>query len=239
MTNYLLAYDIAGDTVGADIFTFNETDLGGNPPFKISTSIDAGYSDISGIENWNKYGLDLDKDWLFVRDEIYEIVKTAGSGDIPTGFDTLTTPEKIVCCEYGIGDMSQRIAVVGQTAVTQLQALYRQSGITARGKRFLVASIEVQQNLPTHEEQLLSELLTNGVMQTYMQFSILGSLENSPFQNQSHLIDGIADWLYGRTGTAYDGIGLLQKGWTPDIETDMQALVDRLYDILINGNYIL
>lgn len=44
-------------------------------PFKIENTISPGYADVSTIRNWHKYGINLNRDYIFVRKEIKSIVE--------------------------------------------------------------------------------------------------------------------------------------------------------------------
>lgn len=44
-------------------------------PFKIEDTVSDGYADISSILNWDTYGWDLNRDYLFIRKEIKKLVE--------------------------------------------------------------------------------------------------------------------------------------------------------------------
>lgn len=58
-------------------------------PFKIEDTVSAGYADISSIINYDKFGWDLDRDYLYVRKEIKNLVQQKG---IDSCIDTRSTP---------------------------------------------------------------------------------------------------------------------------------------------------
>lgn len=64
-------------------------------PFKVESTVSSNRSDISSIENWYKYGIlttkYLDKDYIFIRDRIRELVEQiAITGTISTETDPTT-----------------------------------------------------------------------------------------------------------------------------------------------------
>ena len=60
MKRNLYSYIINGNVLGTDIETWSNIEISGNEPFIISSenSID-GYSNISSIENWDRYGISV------------------------------------------------------------------------------------------------------------------------------------------------------------------------------------
>jgi hypothetical protein len=57
MRLYLQAYQINGQTLGTELETWNGDQLGNNEPFITSTfSFVDGYSNITSIENWHRFG---------------------------------------------------------------------------------------------------------------------------------------------------------------------------------------
>ena len=62
MKKKLLAYQISGQTVSVDVFSWSEIELEGNKPFLSiddGESIPSGYTDISSIHNWSSFGWDV------------------------------------------------------------------------------------------------------------------------------------------------------------------------------------
>lgn len=120
MKKFLLAYQISGQTVGIDLFSWVDSDLNGNEPFKIINSGDTipdGFINISSIENWNKFGDGVANDYFVYKSEIKTLV-----GEI--GWTGLTNNEKDLAIKYySYPDMTEAITYLMTTkGMTQAQA---------------------------------------------------------------------------------------------------------------------
>jgi hypothetical protein len=231
MNNKLAAYIIDGEIVGTQITTYLVSELNNNKAFKAVDVIPEGYADISSIKNWHIFGLNTGKDYRFVRDRIKEIVVELGDGDEEAGYNLLSIPDKIIATEHKIGTQPQRIATVGFDNTVKLGLLYHSRVSSDRQVRAGYAITELYSRLPNHAEEVLDEIMGLGgnLFITYAFFGREGTLEGDTKA-------GIMDYMYGREGTTFEGVGLLQKPWTP-IDMTMEQLVDKLYDIVIGGNY--
>ena len=92
----LLAYQISGQTVGVDLSGWNDADLNGNDAFKIilsGTTVPSGYTEITSIENWNRFGLQVANDYSVVKFEIKDIAELLG-------WTGLTNTEKDLAIKY-------------------------------------------------------------------------------------------------------------------------------------------
>jgi hypothetical protein len=225
------AYIIDGQIIGIERKSYLVADLNGNKPYITADVLPEGYADITSIEGWHTYGMHTGKDYRFVRDRIKYLVKELGNGDEVVGFNALSFPDKLIACEHKLGTQDQRIGVVGidNTVMLGLQYHSRVSG--DRQVRAGYAITELYTRIPDQAEEVLNDIMTMGgnLFITYMFFGREGTLEGDEHA-------GIMDYMYGRTGTIFEGIGLLQKPWQP-IDMTMQQLVDKLYEIVIKGNY--
>lgn len=109
MKKKLLAYKISGRTytsedeyfdweniLGVDIEQWHEKDLNGNKSFDIifdHEDVLSGYSDISSIENWHKFGVMVANDYLVIKDQIKYLM-------MDIGWVNLTNIEKDLCIRY-------------------------------------------------------------------------------------------------------------------------------------------
>lgn len=84
-------------------------DLGGNPALQViqdAASVPADYEDISTIENWSIHGWGLIgsavafRDWKALRSEIKSLALAKTSDDIQTNWESLSTAEQQIACQY-------------------------------------------------------------------------------------------------------------------------------------------
>ena len=154
------------------------------------------------------------------------------------GFVLSTPTEKQILTEHKIGTTAQRIATVGADNTVMLGIQYHERSVEARQVRMAYATGEVHSRLSPNGGIVMQDIITgaNNMFITFVFFGVEGSLEDGPWDSPDDQIEGIADYIYGRSGTEFDGTGLLQKGWTPNGMT-LSELCDKLYDILIKGEY--
>ena len=72
----LVSHVIDGDIIGINLFQWSV-----KTPFKVIEDTDVipiAYTDISSVQTWWDYGMNLNRDFLFVRDEIKKIVSKKG-----------------------------------------------------------------------------------------------------------------------------------------------------------------
>lgn len=196
-------------------------------PYIIAATLPGAYRDITSIENYYTYINEVSQDFKYVRDQIKQIVLDAGSGDEDTGFNTLTNPQKQICCELLIGSHAARLGFLGSHNTMVLLGLaYHKQASEARNIRFAYAIQEAHTRLPDNAKEIPGEVSTQII--DFIYFGIEGTQEGDP--------EGLMDYLYGRAGTTWDAAGLINKPWTPDGIT-LTQLVNNLYDILHKGEY--
>jgi hypothetical protein len=225
------AYLIDNQAVGVDITFYEQAQLNGKRAFIAAETLTTDYRDITSIENWHTYGNNTGRDYRYVRDRIKELVIALGSGSEATGFDLLSPQEKFIAVEHKIGSNEQRMAVVGMDNNIKLGLQYHKRVSDVRQVRAAYAIAELYNRLPDHAEEILNEIMLMGgnLFITYAFFGREGTQEGDVYA-------GIVDYFYGREGTEFEGNGIAQKPWTP-IGMTMLQLVDKLYDIVIKGNY--
>lgn len=154
------------------------------------------------------------------------------------GFEQLTGAEQAIATEHKIGTTSQRIATVGVDNSVLLGIQYHERSVEARKVRMAYATGEVHSRLDPNGGIVMQDIISSAdnMFITFVFFGVEGSLEDGPWDSPDDQIEGIGDYIYGRTGTQFASAGLIDKGWTPNGMT-LSALCDKLYDILIKGEY--
>lgn len=92
----LCSYIINGNVLGVDTTSYNTTDLNGNDPYILlhgGESVPTGYSDITSIENFQKYGEELVYDWQDYQRGLKLLY-------LLKGWDNCTDNEKQICIDY-------------------------------------------------------------------------------------------------------------------------------------------
>jgi len=229
----ILAYQISGQTCGIDIVTWYEMDLNGNKPFKIihdSESIPSGYIDISSIENWVKFGLNVANDYSVAKFAIKNIAETVGwSGltntekDITIEYYSYPDPTSAVIYLMTTKGMSQAEA---STFVTLQWHKHHLKNIVAYRERWNYTKLVVVSYISrTDAEDLFNTV--KPLIDLYIEVGILG-VDFSDNQN------GIYDYIYSLNDFIDNGLEennytLLQGTWK-DFE-------DGLSNVLVWGDY--
>lgn len=213
--NFNVATNTAADLDGADAWV------------KFSDTVPSGWVEITDLQEVLDYSKYIDRDYKYIRDKIKELVIAKGTNE-EDGFNNLTAQEKVIACEYKIGTHAQRLAVVGIDNLILLGLQYHAKVSEARTTRLAYAIAEVHNRLPNNGEEVIDDTNAENLVFQYVYFGREGVDEGDTL--------GIMDYVFGRSGTSYDGAGLLQKAWTPEAET-MADLCDTIKEILIYGNY--
>jgi len=231
---HLLAYQISGQTVGVDLMGWNDTDLNGNPPFKVicsGTTIPDGYIDIDSIEHWDKFGLQVANDYSVVKFEIKDIATE-------TGWTGLTNTEKDLVIKYYAYPDPTTAVIYLMTAKgmsqAQAQGFVLQSwhkhhlrNIVAYTRRWNYAKFTVLSFISRGDgEDLFNTVKT--LIDLYIEVGILGW----EFTDNQ---DGIVDYIYsthGFTGQGLEenGYQLLQGTWADFKKALNSVLVCGIYD---------
>lgn len=212
----------AHNNIVSDMTAWDVSVLSGLSPLLVSDTLQAGYTDISSITGWGDYGTKASVDIVVVKREIKALYDA-------TTWASLSTAEKLICCAYIVGTHAERVATIGLDNVILYGLAYHAKAVEARQTRTAYAVAEVHNRLPNNYQEVVDDLINGNLFLTYVQFGREGTAQGDP--------EAITDYLNGTTGTTWAGAGLLQKGWTPEGLADMQALVDRIEAILIDGVY--
>jgi len=94
MTFNLFAYELSGSTLGVDLSSWDDSDLSGNSPFMVSSATTvSGYTEITSIENWLKFGRDVLHDYQ----DYQKAIKLAG---YDKGWTAMTNTEKDIIIDH-------------------------------------------------------------------------------------------------------------------------------------------
>jgi len=89
----LSAYLINGEPVGTVVTFYLESQLNGNPAFKVEETLSSGYADISSITNWDRFSGATGKDVKFIKRRI-DLIRQS------IGYNNLSLEEKILTNKY-------------------------------------------------------------------------------------------------------------------------------------------
>jgi len=142
----LAAYILEGTPI-SDITTgYNPADLSGNPAYKVfEGNTPAGYSDISSIENWDKYGVILIgsavnfMDWKCLRSAIKALANSITTNDIPGNWGLFSSVEKQLVCKYLTNKVSAADFIATYTSQTDrvnISLNFDKLSIEARTQRY-------------------------------------------------------------------------------------------------------
>jgi hypothetical protein len=241
MSKQLLAYQINGLAVGIDLIQWDSADLNGNQPFKLilsGTTIPVGYTDISSIINWNKFGCMVANDYLVCKNEIKEIC-------LIRGWSNLTNTEKDLSIQYySYPDTTSAVIFLMGKGYSQAQAQgyvlqqwHRHHGnlINACKQRWYYAKFIVPQFLSFAD----SEDLLNTVEPLVFAYNDMGRLGI----NYGDKKNGIMDYIestnsFQNQGLKENNYTLLQGTWNDLILAMKNVFVEGIYnkysDIEIN-----
>jgi hypothetical protein len=230
----LLAYQINGnEIIGIDTNTWYDSDLNGNEPFIIINSgdtIPSGYTDITSIENLDKFGLNIANDYLVIKFEIRDIANTIG-------WSGLTDSEKDLAIKYYINpDMSSAINYLMTTKgmtldeakgfLTQKWHIHHGNLLNACRERWFYVKIVAVKYLSFGD----AEDLFDTAQQLIYEYTEMGRLGI----NYGDTNNGIMDYLLSTNG--YDGQGLEEENYTLQNGT-WDDFKNELKNVLIRGIY--
>lgn len=213
--------------------SYDRGDLSGNTPFVAVSAVTSPYENISSIENWNAYGDRTGADYKKYRDAIRDIVKNEyGDGSVEQGFTALTSTQKEIAAKNKIGTHDQRLNTLGFDNMVLTGLDYHNKVSQVREVRMVYATTYVWNSLGIDEAtEIMDDVIVSGnnMFITYTFFGREGTAEGDR--------EGITDYFYGRSGTTFENKGMVDKDFEPDGFADMKELTDKVYDVLINGNY--
>jgi len=220
----LLAYKIENKVVNRDVFNWTSEQLNGNNPWMVSQSDAINYEDISSIENWDKFSNQIDKDFLFIRNEIKILVDEytypGKDNDVIHNCLRLSREELIIASKYFL--IPKEIRDIYQSE--QEQQFWWKNLINksqeSRNKRWSAAKTWISYNLSTTDSSDLAKSTTE-LCNDYINYNIISKSKDG--------VSGLFDYLRGIEDYSLNGFPS-KSYWTQNYQ-------DKLLDILENGNY--
>jgi hypothetical protein len=212
----------------------------------VVNSIPDGYSDISSIENWNKYGLDLIgsavgfKDWKCLQREIKALALTIVAGNFDSGWDNLNPDQKLIVCTYCLASIPPaRFAstVTDANERMQMAITFDLNNRRARGNwqagvgRIQIMRIYLFSKIGKADAlEVLNNVVADGLLELY-EGGVAGTEEDG--------IVGLNDFLLSRPATPYETSGLTTRDYAViDGSSDtMTDIANALVAIANNGLY--
>lgn len=130
----LSAYLIDGEPVGTVVTFYLDSQLNGNPAFKVEQTLSPGYADISSITNWDRFRGATGKDVKFIKRQINLIRESIGYNNLPL-------EEKILANKYfasGVEYINSEVSAAEQSSF--FSNFYKPLSDDARRDRDLAVS---------------------------------------------------------------------------------------------------
>jgi hypothetical protein len=206
-----------------DILGFIDEETNGVPLYKISDNpVEAGFVDITSIENLHNFGKRVvGHDYKCIRDFLGTLVEDSG------GFAAQNDTIKYICCIHKLGTHNEMKTFLGsQQALIALMKVYKYNTSISRESRAFEAEVTVRNELPNNHKELLTD-----VRDIFINYLIYGVEGIDKGDNE-----GLLDYLIAKVGTSWEGLGLINKAWTPETMT-ITELSNFLYNIIDKGDY--
>jgi hypothetical protein len=219
----LLAYKINGKTVNIDVFNWNYSELNGNQPWIVSSTDIYGYADITSIENWDGLSMQLNKDFLFIRQQIKQLLDVSyvdKSGNTITYSDYMNHNEGVIESRYFLVDKSKRDIYISEAEQLFWWNVLIEKSLESRKIRFEQAKKYISYKLTSENSSDLA-ISTYELGIKYVDFDITGKVRDG--------YSGLFDYLKGVEDFSTNGY--------PSKSYWSQQDQDRILDILENGNY--
>lgn len=233
MKKKIIAYQINGQTVGVDLLSWLNTDLKGNEPFRCipkNEDIPSGYVDISSIENYDKFGLNVSSDHMSIKKGIVEIVQekkwsglTNNEKDIVIkyyAYDDEVDPFLYLVYEKGMSFDEARLFLVKSwhTHHGLLIDCYRQ--------RWFDVKYVVGKYLSIADAQDLFKY-ANLLIYSYTEAGVVG-------RNYGDNVDGLLDFVESTNG--FENNGLRERGYII-FGNNWEIFIQELINVLVFGIY--
>ncbi len=239
------AYKI-NDIPVSDLDIYDVSELDGNAPFMVANTLPDEYEDISGIENFDRFGFNAlgaaygFKDWKCLQREIKALIMDKVEDDINANWDDLNANEKLIACKYILSkipaakfaavvtDAEERVMLSIEYDFNNRRARGSWSNVTGRiqiMRVYLFGKIGA-----TNALEVFYDVVKDGLLELY-EGGIEGTLEDGNL--------GINDFLLARSGTFYSSDGLKGRSY-PIIDgsgNSMEDVANALVNIVSNGIY--
>jgi hypothetical protein len=218
--------------------SFTETQTQGKKLFSVAENLTADYTDISSIENWDKWGPELYitgehygfKDWKALRGVIKKLVYTIIVDNF-NNWDNLTAPQKIIACKYLPNKVptANFVATIPDASERNKIALEFDSlSKEGRRKRFEIARMYTFNSLTVADCMDIVDFISEKLQSSYV-----GGIESNALDGK----DGLFDYVSGTSGFA--ATGLPSKSYIPlnSPTVTLSDVCNGILDILQYGNY--
>lgn len=211
----LTAYLIDGQPVGAVLKTWLLSDLGGNPSFKVESSVSTGYADISSITNWDSFGKMTEKDFKVIKNEIKLIC-------VAIGYNNLSLYEKILANKYFASGVEYNNSQVGASEQDQFfYNFFKPNSDQARQQRDVAVSGYMMKLIYTG--QLDYAVLCN-LVEAARSFRVNYLRDGITGIGYGDAIEGILNFIENDNGfSPYDIVGVDTSAKTFSVAGDQTA----------------
>jgi len=239
------AYKIGGVAV-SESEIYDLADLSGNAPFKVANILTSDYEDISTIENFDRYGLELIgsakgfRDWKCLQREIKALVLEKTNNEMGTNWEELNANEKLIACRYLLSKIPAdklNETIPDETARMDTAVFFDFKNREARGswsgstgriqavRAYLFGKIG-----PVNALEVFYDAVKDGLLELY-EGGIEGTLEDGNL--------GVNDFILARGGTFYSTDGLKARNYpvTDGSEDSLADVANVLAGIISNGYY--
>lgn len=221
------------EVIGIDIDSWQNRNLENNEPFSIifqHEEAPSGYTDISSIENWDRFGYDVVNDYLVVKDQIKYLM-------LDIGWSGLTHDEKIICIHYyALPDFEQPVMfLMTEMGLTQSEAMsyviehwhihHKKLLEVCRERWFYVKLIVVNYLNFSDAEELMD--LANPLIFNFIESGRFGI-------DYGDKRSGLLDFITSKYN--FDGQGLREQGYDLNYGT-YDELIDKMVNVLLHGMY--
>jgi len=225
----------------------------------------AGFSEITSIELWERYGRQAVGAWPWFRDykalraELGIRVNTKAGFDpsdpgtyTPENWSKLDAAEQEIAARYFLVPEGFRATVYTMDEQIELGAAFHANACAARDQRFVRAMAELYCRLSLEHaretEADLQEILKGTELPTDQDHKLTQKAHTKALGSsyRSNGIEGsiedngtigLFDYLLSRTGTPFEGNGFASKAWPVIGMASCAELADHLYAILYRGEY--
>jgi hypothetical protein len=215
-------------------------------PHIATDSLPSDYTNVSSIENWNKYGPELlgsvvgMKDWKCIQREIRTLADALVSNDYDANWNSLNANEKLIVCNYLLSKVPPAkfaATVPDANTRTKIAIHFDLNNRRARGNwqsgvgRVQILRIYLFGKVGKNNALLtFKDAVADGLLELY-EGGVEGTVEDG--------IEGINDFLLARSGTSYELNGLAARSY-PIIDgssDDLEDVANAMVQIASNGMY--
>lgn len=203
--------------------------------YAVQETLQAGWEDITSLENWDACWQFLDRDYKYVRKQMFALAWAKMMGD-PANWNLLTDSEREISARWFLVPKELRDTVyTTEEQMPMADAFDTNSGLS-RAARFKKAKYEIYNRLTLAQANVIMDeiehslsTVTPNLRENYIEYGREGLSEGDP--------EGLFDYMLGTAGTSFEGHGLVDHDYVPIGYASMTPFVEKLLDIIKNGNY--